>query len=194
MNKKNIIIYLILILVLLVIAYFFYYNRNFVHYKVKQQKLENIFTDSKHLVIKTAQVDKPVPTKLIIPKIDFKLFVIYAKGDIKSQMQALRDGPVHYGGTALPGQKGNILIGGHYVWYTFKYLNKLKIHDLVKLQVPGQSFKYKVIKTIFVKEDQLEQVKKYGNKKERLLTLYTCVYPSKITHKRIIVVCKQFYP
>lgn len=193
--KKKILLFLcIFVFAIIAIVLSYYYTKDYVFYKVKQQKLENTFTKSKQITTYRVQVNKPVPTKLIIPKINIKQYVIYAKGNLASQMKALKSGPVHYGGTALPGQNGNILIGGHYVWYTFKYLNKLKINDTVKLEVPGQVFKYKIIKTKIVYENRLEEVKRYGSNKKRLLTLYTCVYPSWKTKKRFLAIGEQVYP
>lgn len=194
--KKRIVLFLCIILMLfLVTALFYYFTTDYFFYKEKQQKLQEKFTKSTlSATIDVRFNNKPKPTKLIIPKIEFKQYVVYAKGDLQSQMKALKSGPTHYGGTALPGQKGNMIIGGHYVWYAFKYLNKLKKDDFVNIQVPGQMYKYKVIETKIVNENTLEEVKRYGKNKKNLLTLYTCVYPSWKTKERFLVIAEQYSP
>jgi len=193
MKKKS--IYLVLLVMLVATALTsYYYNRNYIFFNRNQEILENKYTESKPKATKSIELKKPVPTKLIIPKIRFNQSLTYAKGDNKSQEQALKNGAVHYGKTPLPGQKGNVIIGGHYVSYVFKNLNKLKAGDSVELKAGSLTFKYKVIETKNIKEDKLKEVMAYGEGKERLLTLYTCVYPSRVTKKRFLVIAKQISP
>ncbi|TET53602.1 MAG: sortase [Actinobacteria bacterium] len=190
--KKKILIFLSLIF-FAVLAYFAYLNYPHFAYFLDQKKLDRVFSTAPKKTPKKFLV-KPVPTKLVIKKIKFSQNIVYAKRDMASQLKALKKGPTHYGGTALPGQIGNIIIGGHYVSYTFKDLNKVTKGDFIKLLTPIQNFKYKVIETKVVNENALTEVKKYGNKNERLLTLYTCVYPSSITKSRFLAVAKQISP
>ncbi len=179
-----------------IIGYLVYQNLPYFNYQIDQRRLDQKFVSYKPKKPKfpKKQLLKPMPTKLIIPKMKFDQSIVYASSNMNDQMNALKKGPTHYGGTALPGQIGNIIIGGHYISYTFKYLNTLKKDNEIELKTPIGNFKYKVIKTEVVNENALNAVKKYGKKKDRLLTLYTCVYPSAITKARHLVVAKQIYP
>jgi len=192
---KNKTTYIVLLVMLVATALtFYYYNRNYIYFNKKQKILEKNYTESKPKTAKRFELTKPVPTKIFIPKIRFNQSLTYAKSDIKSQEQALKNGAVHYGGTPLPGQKGNMIIGGHYVSYVFKNLNKLRAGDSVELRTISLTFKYKVIETKSIAETKLKEVMAYGEGKERLLTLYTCVYPSRVTKKRFLVIAKQISP
>ncbi len=181
-----------------ILGYVAYQKLPQIYYQLDQNKLEQEFVSYKPKKVKVKipkrQLNKPMPTKLIIPKMKFDQSIVYASSNMQAQMQALRKGPTHYGGTALPGQIGNVIIGGHYISYTFKYLNTLKKDHEIELKTPIANFKYKVIKTEVVNENALNVVKEYGKKNDRLLTLYTCVYPSNITKSRFLVVAKQTYP
>lgn len=190
MKKILIILLIISIGVAAIAAAIIFYP--YYRYQKKQFALSNKYENTDYK--KLATIRGPVPTKLIIEKVDFNQNVIFAKGDLQSQMKALKSGPTHYGGTAYPGQKGNILIGGHYVWYTFKYLNRLKKGDVIKLSTASQDYVYKVKETRIVKEDTLNEVINYGEDKKKLLTLYTCEYPSRITKKRFLVISEQVSP
>ena len=195
MKKRKALSLILLLSGVAILGYVAYQNFPYFSYLFNQNKLNAKFTSyepktrfpKKYLV-------KPMPTKLVIPKMKFNQSIVYASSDMQAQMQALRKGPTHYGGTALPGQIGNVIIGGHYISYTFKYLNTLKKDNEIELKTPIANFKYKVIKTEVVNENALNVVKDYGKKNERLLTLYTCVYPSAITKARHLVVAKQIKP
>jgi|GEM_PF-5105253 len=198
MKKRKALSIILLISSVAILGYVAYQKLPQIYYQLDQNKLDREFSSYKPKILKVIipkrQLDKPMPTKLIIPKMKFDQSIVYASSNMDAQMKALKQGPTHYGGTALPGQIGNVIIGGHYVSYTFKYLNTLRVGDTATLSTPIADFKYKIIKTKVVNENALNEVKGYGKKKERLLTLYTCVYPSAITKARHLVVAKQIYP
>ena len=195
MNSRRIVRWSLLLLGISLLAFVAYQSFPYLSYLFDQNKLDAKFTSYKPKTkFPKRYLVKPMPTKLVIPKMKFNQSIVYASSNMRAQMQALRKGPTHYGGTALPGQIGNVIIGGHYISYTFKYLNTLKKDHEIELKTPIANFKYKVIKTEVVNENALNVVKDYGKKNDRLLTLYTCVYPSNITKSRFLVVAKQTYP
>ena len=195
MNSRRIFRWSLLLLGIGLLAFVAYQSFPYLSYLFDQNKLDAKFTSYKPKTkFPKKYLVKPMPTKLVIPKMKFNQSIVYASSNMRAQMQALRKGPTHYGGTALPGQIGNVIIGGHYISYTFKYLNTLKKDHEIELKTPIANFKYKVIKTEVVNENALNVVKDYGKKNDRLLTLYTCVYPSNITKSRFLVVAKQTYP
>ncbi len=195
MNLRRTVRWSLLLLGVGLLAFVAYQSFPYLSYLFDQNKLDAKFTSYKPKTkFPKKYLVKPMPTKLVIPKMKFNQSIVYASSNMRAQMQALRKGPTHYGGTALPGQIGNVIIGGHYISYTFKYLNTLKKDHEIELKTPIANFKYKVIKTEVVNENALNVVKDYGKKNDRLLTLYTCVYPSNITKSRFLVVAKQIKP
>ena len=76
-----------------------------------------------------------------IPKIDVARVVV--QGVSKSD---LKKGPGHYGGTALPGQPGNVAIAGHRTTYgaPFNRIDELVPGDEIVTTTPQGRFTYKV--------------------------------------------------
>lgn len=108
----------------------------------------------------------------------------------------LQNGVVHYRGTAMPGQDGNIFITGHssyYIWApgsykdVFALLNKLSAGDKIYLQYDGNNFVYEVEKLSVVNPDRMDVLAQSPGK---TLTLMTCV-PIGTDLKRLIVIAKQ---
>lgn len=95
--------------------------------------------------------------------------------------EALKDGPGHYPGTALPGGLGNTVISGHRTTYKapFNRLDEVKAGDLVVLETRTSWFTYRVTGQQVVQPSAIEVTYPVPGKrgevpKERLLTLTTC--------------------
>jgi sortase A len=60
--------------------------------------------------------------------------------------ESLKQGPGHYAGTALPGERGTVAIAGHRTTYAapFRRLNKLNKGDPITLTTPYGKFVYSV--------------------------------------------------
>ena len=64
----------------------------------------------------------------------------------------LRDGPGHYPGTPLPGQRGTVAIAGHRTTYgaPFRKIDKVGPRDEIKVVMPYGRFTYRVERTRIV--------------------------------------------
>lgn len=142
----------------------------------------------------------PSFNQLVVPKIGVKAPIVFAKSNAESDIQEnLKDGVVHYAGTANPGEVGNTFITGHssnYWWikgsynYVFLNLGKLKRGDQAVIYYKKNKFIYSVteVKTVSPKDlSVLEQ----GS--TPTLTLMTCTPPG-TNWKRLIVKLNQISP
>lgn len=149
----------------------------------------------------TAQV-APSPTfnptgqaTLSIPKIGTKVPIIWNVAEDNFSEQLL-SGVVHFAGTALPGQNGNIFITGHssyYAWVkspykdVFAILDKLEVGDQIYIQYNNGTYTYTVNGSKVVKPDQLQVM---GSGFTPTLTLMTCV-PIGTNLNRLVITADQ---
>lgn len=139
--------------------------------------------------------------KIIIPKINLDVPVIYdIKGYDEKQIQdGLERGVVHYGTTALPGEKGNNVIVGHSsnnyfnsgeYKFAFVLLFRLEKGDTFILNYKGKRYVYKVFNKQVIDPDNFT----YIQPTERpITTLITCTPPG-TSWKRLIVQGEQISP
>lgn len=126
--------------------------------------------------------------RIVIPKIGLDAIVVEGTDE-----KALRLGPGHMKGTALPGEPGNMVISGHRVTYNrpFDHLDKLEkgdpIYVYARPQKGLQKYTYYVNKTKVVKPTDLSVTKPT---KDRTLTLTTC-NPRFSASTRLIVIAKM---
>lgn len=147
----------------------------------------------------------PPDMRLIIPRINQNVPVIGVKnenliarqwdeleGDIQT---ALRNGVIHYPGTALPGDNGNVVITGHSSYYAwdagrfkdvFALLHDVKLGDKIVVYFNQKKFIYQVdnIKVVLPKD-----VDVLAPSTREQLTLITCT-PIGTNLKRLIVTAK----
>lgn len=88
-------------------------------------------------------------------------------------------------GTASPGAKGNVVIGGHRTSNPrpFYSIEKLKKGDVIKISRPGKTFTYRVSQVFVVRPTAMWIVKQTP---QAVLTLFTC-HPRGSTSKRYVV-------
>jgi sortase A len=88
----------------------------------------------------TAQPGDPLG-RISIPRTDNAFVFIEGTG-----ADSLKKGPGHYGGTALPGERGTVSIAGHRTTYgaPFRQLNRLNKGDPITLTMPYGKFIYSV--------------------------------------------------
>ncbi len=107
----------------------------------------------------------------------------------------LRDGVVHYKGTAHPNEVGNVFIIGHssdYIWSDGKYkdifalIDKLVAGDRIKIIYKDQVYLYEVYDAMIIKPSQTEVLNPTD---QPILTLMTC-YPVGSTRNRLVVQAK----
>ncbi len=145
--------------------------------------------------------DSATPDNMIfIPKIGVQAPVVYAQSNAPAEInKLLLSGVVHYPGTAMPGQKGNVFITGHssYYWWSkglyntvFSILDKVVVGDVVYINYGGTRYTYKISNVKVVSPNNLSVLAQgEGN----ILTLMTCT-PVGTNYKRLIVTADQIYP
>ena len=94
-------------------------------------------------------------------------------------------GPGHWPGTALPGQLGNVVIGGHRTSHgkIFRNIDRLAPGDEVIFTTAGERFVYAVTETTIVTPDAMYIV---DQTRARTATLFAC-HPVGSTRERIVV-------
>lgn len=136
------------------------------------------------------------PDRLSIASLGIEAPVVYIENkDEKTYQAALKKGVVHFPGTAMPGEPGNVYIFGHssdYAWAdspyraVFALLTEIKVGDGISLSdSQGRMFRYRVTGTKVVSPKDLSVLDQGGYKK-RLLTLQTS-YPLGTALRRFIV-------
>jgi len=135
--------------------------------------------------------------RLKITKLDLNAPIIWNVPEDRV-IEELKNGVVHYDGTALPGSGGNIFLVGHssnYFWIqsdynqVFALLNKLEKGDRLEVRFKNRSYFYNVIETKTVSPKQVEYLKSANRE---LLTLMTC-WPVGTSLERLIVQAELTY-
>jgi len=148
----------------------------------------------------------PPDNRLIIPKLNKNIPIIdtdpanLATADINTLEDAfqedLKNGVIHFPGTANPGEPGNVFITGHssyYLWDDGRYkdvfarLNKLAVGDDIVVYYNQQKYTYKVREKREVKKDDIS-ILEQGD--EKILTLMTCT-PVGTNLRRLVIVAEQ---
>lgn len=142
--------------------------------------------------------------KLIIPKINVDVPVIYGIGyDHDSQMKAMENGVAHFaipGANSRPGQVGNTVLSGHssndlfdsgMYKFIFAQLDKMAIGDMIYANYEGTRYSYKVTKKEVVKPTEVSKLT-YSTDKP-VLTLITCT-PLGTALNRLLVTAEQVSP
>ncbi len=149
----------------------------------------------------------PLDFRLVIPKLIKSVPLVampdeYITDDLWGKFEKevqgyLRDGVVHYPGTASPGQIGNAFFTGHSSYYpwdkgnfkdVFANLNKLNIGDEYIIFFQQKKYRYRVVEKKEVSPLEVGVLEQPENKK--LSTLMTC-WPLGTTFRRLIVVAED---
>lgn len=138
--------------------------------------------------------------KIIIPKIGVQAPLVFIDtNDEAGVLKSLRDGVVHYYGTAKPGENGNSVFFGHSSndwWeagnykFIFVLLEKLVPGDTYEIHYNSRKYVYTVTETKIVMPTDLSVLNQTG---EPISTLITCTPPG-TSWKRFIVHAKQTFP
>lgn len=187
-------------LAVIIIFMFGFFNERFIAPFITPSKTAS----SGPIIMDPASADKVDPApKVIIPKINVDVPVVYniQSNSEKDIQNALNDGVVHYPTTALPGQKGNVVIVGHSsnnlfnpgkYKYAFVMLNKLQAGDTFMLNYSGQRYVYKVYQTQIVKPSDTWVLDPQPGK-DSIATLITCDPPG-TNINRMVVFGEQILP
>lgn len=152
----------------------------------------------------------PYEDRLIIPKLKKNVPIVrpgmdaLMKEDWKQFeldiQTALRDGIVHYPGSAKPGQPGNFFLTGHSSYYpwdegrykdVFARLNELMPGDTYMVYYGGDRHSYRITKKEEVKPSNVSVLDQPTDR--RLSTLMTCT-PLGTTLRRLVVVAEEIDP
>ena len=152
----------------------------------------------------------PMEDRLIIPKLGKNVPIVRPSMDALMKedwpkfeediQEALRDGVVHYPGSAKPGQAGNFFLTGHssyYPWVSSQYkdvfarLGELGIGDTYSVFYGGDKHTYRIIEKKEVKPSNVTVLDQPTDK--RLATLMTCT-PIGTTLRRLILVAEEIDP
>jgi LPXTG-site transpeptidase (sortase) family protein len=147
----------------------------------------------------------PSDNRIIIPRIDQNIPIVRISSEslirrdwnaLEKEMQsALKDGVVHYPGTSLPGQSGNIVITGHSSYFpwdsgrfkdVFALLHEVVEGDRIVVYYEQDKYIYEVKDIKIVLPEDIEVLKQTP---EDMLTLITCT-PVGTNLKRLIVSAK----
>ncbi len=127
--------------------------------------------------------------RLLIPRLDLNRLVQQGVGgkmalDPEGDRALLRNGPVHYGITPLPGAGEPFAVAGHRTTYgaPFYKLDKLRKGDPILVETPYAKFRYGVVKTTVVDPTDTTVLadRGYG------LVLTTCTPPYSAAHRLVV--------
>lgn len=147
----------------------------------------------------------PSDNRIIIPRIDQNIPIVRVSSEAlvkrdwgaleKDMQEALKNGVVHYPGTSLPGQTGNIAITGHSSYFpwdpgrfkdVFALLHEVVEGDNIVIYWDQHKYVYEVTSIKIVLPDDISVLKQTPEDK---LTLITCT-PVGTNLKRLIVEAK----
>lgn len=147
----------------------------------------------------------PIDNRIIIPRINQNIPIVRVSseslirrdwGALEAEMQeALQDGVVHYPGTSLPGQTGNVVVTGHSSYFpwdpgrfkdVFALLHDVEMGDKIVVYYKQTKYTYEVDNIEIVLPEDIDVLKQTPYNK---LTLITCT-PVGTNLKRLIVSAK----
>ncbi len=145
----------------------------------------------------------PTDNRIVIPKLGKSVPLVEMTSeniegenwkDLEDQIQeGLQKGVVHYPGTAIPGQIGNVFITGHSSYYpwdpgkfkdVFAVLGQLEVGDEYYVYYNQKKFTYKVREKFEVNPSNVNVLQQPHDKK--ISTLMTCT-PVGTTLRRLII-------
>lgn len=142
----------------------------------------------------------PAP-KIIIPKINLEIPVVYGTStDEKSIQAGLENGAVHYATSPTPGTNGNVVLVGHSssnifnngkYKFAFVLLNRLQVGDTFMLNYNGKRYTYKIYERRIVKPSEVSVLGPTG--RTATATLITCDPPGSNIN-RLVMVADQIGP
>lgn len=111
-----------------------------------------------------------VVARLLIPRLDTDLYVV--QGD---SPEALRRGPGHLTGTAMPGARGNCVIAGHRDTH-FRVLQDIHRGDEIVLATQAGRYLYRVVATEVISPRNLAPLHPTRDAELNLITCYPFSY------------------
>ncbi|MDA1060721.1 MAG: class E sortase [bacterium] len=147
----------------------------------------------------------PNDNRIIIPRINQNIPIANVSSESlikrdwealeKEMQEALREGVVHYPGTSLPGQTGNVVITGHSSYFpwdpgrfkdVFALLHDVVVGDRLVVYFEQDKYLYEIVGKEVVLPKDIDVLKQTPNEQ---LTLITCT-PVGTNLKRLIATAK----
>ncbi len=175
-----------------------------------EQILVSVDNSKKHIKKTFPSLDlniTPPDNRIVIPKIGKNIPIVEMdaenlKGEnwkeLEDQIQdGLRNGVVHYPGTAVPGQVGNVFVTGHSSYYpwdkgnykeVFALLPELEVDDLYYVFYNQKKYTYRIREKKEVYPDNVDVLNQPSE--EKISTLMTCV-PVGTALRRLIIVAEE---
>jgi len=186
-------------LIVITIFMFGFFNERIIAPLISPSKT---ITDTPIIVDPTASDMVGPEAKIIIPKINVEIPVVYDVTSIKEKEvnTALERGVVHYPITPTPGQLGNVVIVGHSsnnlfnqgrYKFAFVLLGRLQEGDTFMLNYNGQRYVYKVYQKKIVSPKEVSVLGPAD--RPSTATLITCDPPGTALN-RLVVVGEQISP
>jgi sortase A len=142
--------------------------------------------------------------KLIIPKINVEVPIVFGIGNDQASLQsAMSHGVAHFaipGASAMPGEIGNLVISGHSsngvfeqgaYKFIFAKLERMSTGDLIYINYNSTRYTYQITGTQVVAPTDVQSLI-YPTDKP-ILTLITCV-PLGTANQRLLVIAEQINP
>jgi sortase A len=182
----------------LVILLFSFFNERFIAPFITPSRA----VSSTPIIIDPGNTDVGPEPKLIIPKINVEVPVIYDEPSIDEHavQRALEDGVLHYATTVNPGELGNGVLFGHSsnnilnkgkYKFAFLLLKSLEAGDTFMLQKDGKRYIYKVYEKKIVAPTDVSVLG--AQDRAATFTLITCDPPGTNVN-RLIVIGEQISP
>lgn len=148
------------------------------------------------------KVEPAIPTRLVISSIKLDIPVLKAtwrrilvEGNLFDQWKAPKNAAGWHPNSALLGEIGNTVLNGHnnVDGEVFRYLDKVKVGDLIQVYGGDRVFNYIVTNTMILLENEqslqkrLENASWIGESNDERLTLVTCWPYTSNTHRLILV-------
>lgn len=149
----------------------------------------------------------PPDNRIILPKIGKNIPLVEMNAEnlqgenwkeLEDQIQeGLRSGVVHYPGTAVPGQIGNVFVTGHSSYYpwdkggykdVFALLPELEVDDIYYVFYDQKKYTYSIREKKEVYPNNVDVLNQPSE--EKISTLMTCV-PVGTALRRLIIVAKE---
>ena len=128
--------------------------------------------------------------RLYLPRLDGSSALVVVQG---VSVEDLKKGPGHLPGSALPGERGNLVLSGHRTTYgaPFSELDRLRAGDAIVVETRDTWFTYRVTRQEVVQPDAVEVTYPVPGEpgappRERVITLTTC-HPRYSARQRLII-------
>lgn len=96
-------------------------------------------------------------------------------------LDIIKNGIGHYSGSYFPGEGGTVILAAHNSKKHFMYLPKLKIGDIAIIDTTYGTYKYKMISSKIIKDNDYDSLE--VSKDKEILIMYTCYPVNTVGHK-----------